>query len=184
MVKPVRNQGFTLLELLVVLFIIALLMALLFPSLAKVRSNAKRTACLSNLHSAAVGFRMYLDAYKEYMPPAARYPSLELNDKEPLSEFLVPFLAAPETLHCPADNGQQRPGYSERYYESEGSSYEYLETLGGKRVENTYLTDKLGFRERDIHIIYDYDSFHGKKGRKGSVNYLYADGHVGDRTGD
>ncbi|MHC4442174.1 MAG: type II secretion system protein [Planctomycetota bacterium] len=125
MVERIRNQGFSLLELLVVVSIIALLTGILIPSLAKVRSTAKRTACMSNLHSAAVGFRMYLNTYDDYMPPAARYPSLKLNDKKPLSVFLVPFLAAPETLLCPADNGQQRPDYSEPYYESEGSSYEY-----------------------------------------------------------
>ncbi len=184
MIERIRNQGFTLLELLVVIGIIALLTSILVPSLAKVKSVAKRTVCLSNLHSAAVGFRMYLEEYNDYMPPAARYPSLGLNNKKPIAEFLGPFLGSPKSLRCPADDGHKRPDYTERYFVSEGSSYEYMEALGGKRVDDTYLTGNLGFNERDVHIIYDYDHFHGKKGKKGSVNYLYSDGQIGDRRGN
>lgn len=57
------------------------------------------------------------------------------------------------------------------------------------RVGVGYLTDEIVFNkekvhERDVHVLYDYANFHGKKGKKGSVNYLYVDGHIGDRTGD
>jgi prepilin-type processing-associated H-X9-DG protein len=59
--------------------------------------------------------------------------------------------------------------------------------LGGKRVGVGYLTDKVIFNdekvhEREVQVLYDYTNFHGKRGKKGSVNYLYADGHIGDRT--
>ncbi|MCH7917148.1 MAG: hypothetical protein IIC50_04085 [Planctomycetes bacterium] len=33
-------------------------------------------------------------------------------------------------------------------------------------------------------MLYDYTNFHGRLGSKGSVNYLYADGHVGDRAAE
>jgi len=189
MVKGIREQGFTLVELLVVIGVIALLTSILVPCLGKARSVAKRTVCLSNLHSAAIAFRMYLDDNNHVMPPATRYPSLGLNDKKPIADFLKPFIGDPKALRCPADDGHRRPGRTERYFETEGSSYEYLQTLGGVRVGTGYLTDEVVFNEdrvheRDIHVLYDYANFHGRKGRKGSVNYLYADGHVGDRTGD
>lgn len=184
MIERIRNQGFTLVELLVVISIIALLMSILVPCLGKARSKARRMVCLSNLHSAAIAFRMYLDDNNGIMPPAARYPSLGLNNKRPIAEFLAPFIGDLKALLCPADNGYIRTDYTERYFESEGASYEYNEILGGKRVEDTYLTDDLGFNERDVHVLYDYDHFHGRKGEKGSVNYLYANGHIGDRTGD
>ena len=170
-------------ELLVVISIIAVLIGILLPALGKVKSVAKRTVCKANLHSAAVGFRMYLDENRDYMPPAARYPSLNINTKKPVAHFIVPFLSGEKSLQCPADNGHKRPGYTKRYFETEGSSYEYNQSLGGKRVRDTFLTSKLGFAERDVHVLYDYGPFHGKKRKVGSVNYLYADGHIGDRTG-
>jgi prepilin-type N-terminal cleavage/methylation domain-containing protein/prepilin-type processing-associated H-X9-DG protein len=55
-------QGFTLLEVLVVVAIIALLAAVLVPALGRARVQARRTACTSNLHQIAVAWHQYLDA--------------------------------------------------------------------------------------------------------------------------
>lgn len=54
-----RNQGFTLLELLVVIGVIALLMGLLFPVLSGAREQSKRTACASNLRNLGGAFIAY-----------------------------------------------------------------------------------------------------------------------------
>jgi len=56
-----KNKGFTLIELLVVIAIIAVLMALLLPSLNLAREQAKRTRCSANLKSIGVGLVMYAD---------------------------------------------------------------------------------------------------------------------------
>jgi prepilin-type N-terminal cleavage/methylation domain-containing protein len=63
-----RESGFTLLELLVVITIIAILAALLFPALRNAKEKAKRTACMGNLKQINLGLRMYCDDSNDNTP--------------------------------------------------------------------------------------------------------------------
>src|SRR5688500_5072752 len=67
-VFPSRRRGFTLVELLVVISIIAVLMGLLYPVFAQARRRAQQAPCTSNLRQIGQAFRMYLDDH-EYKPP-------------------------------------------------------------------------------------------------------------------
>jgi prepilin-type N-terminal cleavage/methylation domain-containing protein/prepilin-type processing-associated H-X9-DG protein len=65
---PRSRSGFTLVELLVVLAVIAILASLLLPALSKAKSRAQRVACTSNLHQWAIAFTMYVDDNNGSMP--------------------------------------------------------------------------------------------------------------------
>ena len=66
-----KSSGFTLIELLVVVAIIALLIAILLPSLGKAREMAKRSVCAANLKAVGQDFVLYGAQWNDYLPDNA-----------------------------------------------------------------------------------------------------------------
>ena len=64
------RRGFTLLELLIALAMIAILAGLLFPVFAKAREAARLTGCQSNLRQIGIAVHLYTTDYDELLPPA------------------------------------------------------------------------------------------------------------------
>src|SRR5262245_48006369 len=65
---PNSHSGFTLLELLVSVSLIALLAAILLPAIMQARAATRRTVCVSNLRQWALAARMYTDAHHGRLP--------------------------------------------------------------------------------------------------------------------
>src|SRR5437762_3202885 len=74
-----HRPSFTLIELLVVIAIIAILVALLLPSLARAKEQGRRVVCMNNLRQIGIATRLYVDdndgRYPYYQRPADWSPS-------------------------------------------------------------------------------------------------------------
>ncbi|MCI0332053.1 MAG: DUF1559 domain-containing protein [Planctomycetes bacterium] len=57
------RRGITIVETLIVVFIIAILVQLLLPAIQSARAAARKTQCQNNLHQLAVGAQLHLNAY-------------------------------------------------------------------------------------------------------------------------
>jgi len=62
------SRAFTLVELLVVIGIIALLIAILFPALRRAKESANAAQCSSNLRQLMMGFLMFANEHKGHLP--------------------------------------------------------------------------------------------------------------------
>ncbi len=68
MKQNAKSRGFTLIEILVVIAIIALLAALLFPVFTSAKNASKKTVCESNLHQLGLAATLYTAAYDDHYP--------------------------------------------------------------------------------------------------------------------
>jgi prepilin-type N-terminal cleavage/methylation domain-containing protein/prepilin-type processing-associated H-X9-DG protein len=127
-----KKTGFTLIELLVVVAIIAVLVAMLLPSLAKARVQARQTLCLSKLHQAGLALAMYAGEYnglgpyngrdKNPWPAVANWLWVQDDNTWAVTEkvqfgLLFPYLSlsrdigeCPENLKCPEDAWSRKTG--------------------------------------------------------------------------
>ena len=92
MKDPKRRQAFTLVELLVVIFIIGILIALLIPAICQIREPARRNSCATLMKNMALALQKYHDTNK-YFPAAAQ---LEKNKATAPNPYLqLPSTSAP-----------------------------------------------------------------------------------------
>lgn len=120
------HRAFTLVELLVVLAIIAILAALLFPVLSRTKAQGRQTACLGNLRQMGFALQTYASdndgGLVANLPSDPGSNSWVLGNMQIASQatnsaglrqgLLFPYLSRPGVYHCPADlsstNGEPR----------------------------------------------------------------------------
>jgi prepilin-type N-terminal cleavage/methylation domain-containing protein len=130
------RRGFTLPELLVVITIIVILVALVFPTAARMREQANRTKCMSNIRQLGTAAMAYAAEHNNtlFVPvPLTTVafvgkgtPNIAIDDPR---RFLNPYLGGPfspgqdvDVARCPADKGGVG-GATIQLYDQMGTSY-------------------------------------------------------------
>lgn len=113
-----KRNAFTLVELLVVIGIIALLIAILLPTLSRAREAARRANCLSNLRQLHHSFVFYSLGFKDQVPLGYRAGSKQFNSmiysNGPKSLVVVGVLHRyqafqnPQTFYCPSETNPRQ----------------------------------------------------------------------------
>jgi prepilin-type N-terminal cleavage/methylation domain-containing protein len=107
-VRRTRALGaFTLVELLVVLAVVALLAAILFPVFRAAKGAAMRASCISNFKQTQLSTVMYLNDYDDRFMPV-NYNVAALNDPNrdrTWVQLLMPYVRSFGSFVCPADHG-------------------------------------------------------------------------------
>ena len=97
------SPGFTMIELLVVISIIALLLAILLPALGQAREIARRTQCLSHIRQLGVGYIFYAHDNDQFFPPGTREDNFQhtLYMSDQSYNFLNEYGGDVKTINCP-----------------------------------------------------------------------------------
>jgi len=193
MKKP-SVHGFTLIEMLVVIAIIALLVSILTPAVNRALENARRVGCISNLRSLGQATLTYVVDNNQRIPfiKAASGPGSGYANP-PWYHLLAPYAGAEvrtaisleagtdKVFRCPA----QRGNFSVSYGPSigafvEGNSYLYYYQILAPSEKVWLLDVRTGsvyFLNPAIPSEYWADPRH-----RDQVNMLYFDGHVGSAS--
>jgi type II secretory pathway pseudopilin PulG len=114
------RSGFTLLDLLVSLAVIAILVSLMLPALSKVRETTRQVVCASNVRQLSLGMAMYADDYRSQLPYSISYtkslfdPTFDplllqtvrvSGDWDGLGQTFPQYLPAPGVFYCPSHQG-------------------------------------------------------------------------------
>jgi prepilin-type processing-associated H-X9-DG protein/prepilin-type N-terminal cleavage/methylation domain-containing protein len=202
-----RIRGFTLVELLVVIGVIALLIAMLMPALNKARAQANTVACLSNLRQLGICMIMYANDYKQAVLPIQPWdppaPRTFTGDRTWLGLlYELRYFRGSGVTRCPGDWIVTAGGIHGAY--SFGPSTENADGKSGYAMNNfgfgsSYGPTWPGFRRNDVKFpdetfwMYDnldapgysgaatywYPPSYGPlKRHSGGINALWCDGHA------
>lgn len=131
-----KRSAFTLIEMLVVIAIIGMLAAILFPVFARARENSRRSSCQSNLKQLGIGILQYTQDYDERYIPNTKTGSIADTPAISWTVALLPYTKSREILRC-ASNATSYLGGNAFTGTANTLNYSYNAYMGGQACGTT-----------------------------------------------
>ncbi|MEP2776653.1 MAG: type II secretion system protein [Luteolibacter sp.] len=153
------REGFTLIELMIVIAIIAVLVGLSVPITRSMVAKSRESSCLGNLRQIGMATQLYMDDNSGVLPNLEIGRADKSSDVPVMETVLNQYIESEEMFHCPADFEE---------FGKSGCSYNWNHTQSGR------LLSQMSFFGEDkperIPLVSDKEAWHPK-----GTNFLYAD---------
>jgi prepilin-type N-terminal cleavage/methylation domain-containing protein/prepilin-type processing-associated H-X9-DG protein len=155
-------SGFTLIELLVVIAIIAILAALLLPSLNRAKAQGQSIACLNNIRQLTLCWHLYAGEHRDVLPPNNSFAALSdgsslaaasswctnnaRHDIDPAGirhGLLFPYNSSPEIYRCPADFSRVASSDGQLLEQRRWRSYNMSQSINGWPEGGGWITTQI-----------------------------------------
>lgn len=140
--------AFTLIEILIVIAIIGILAAILFPVFARARENARRASCQSNLKQIGLGLLQYTQDYDERLPRNDSGADLGT-----WIDTLQPYLKSEQIFLCPTDSSPYQ--MSATGSSGRRTSYGINQIYSDNPTENLFEANDAGATPTNLAAIED-----------------------------
>jgi prepilin-type N-terminal cleavage/methylation domain-containing protein/prepilin-type processing-associated H-X9-DG protein len=188
----VRNRkwlGFTLVELLVVIGIIAILIGLLLPSLARARAQSNWVKCQSNMRQVGISLEIYANQWKGWMYPPKLGAGTPKGYRWPVFVFKPAVYNPPEML-CPSDEmpAEEHSYLLNAHLADRGIKFSNKSPGGIPVSEVILMGEKVSTWDDYYMNVGDFGVPYGTGGNRVELarhgarlgsNYLFMDCHVG-----
>ncbi len=198
-----HRTAFTLIELLVVISIIAILAALLLPTLARSKASARRIVCVNNLSQLGLSVRLYADDFQGNLPPLS-VQNHWTNQLQGYYKAVTIVLCPSESIGKPDSNSPPRSyminGFRDYFREAGYPAVPSFATPAGNyAIQESAIRDPtktILFGEKNEMSTAQYLELfkpaggyiddleesrhpkHSNRDRSGLSNYAFFDGHV------
>ncbi len=172
-----KHRAFTIWEVLIIVAVLSIAAAILFPTGSRGRENARRSSCQSNLKQIGLAFAQYTKDYDDKFPPLANVSGVG-------STQLTPYIGEHEVFQCPSASGSAS-GSTDYFYNARLARADRVKIANPNTHVSAIILAGDGEDDQDSSYHLSQLPAAWRKDEKSPAwrhldtgNYLFVDGHA------